>query len=824
MKLKNSLFGALALVSIAFFNSEISAQVNIKSAISDFNAGRFDEAIESLEQTVEKYERDARTNYYLGACYVEKNTNISEGIRRLKFAQVKGIVLDSYFYLGRAYQLNYEFELSIESFNKFLKTAKNETLIERANEYKTQSENSISLASKIFNVRVIDKFRVLKGEILSVYSPSKEIGTVQHNSDFFESDIDPEGILYKTERGDAVYFSLSDGNDKEKLYKMERLLDGWGDMTALAGTESDGNETMPIMMTDGTTLYFASDRAGGMGGMDIYRTSYDSDSRSFTTPVNLGVPFNSAFDDYLFVGDEFKQKAWFASNRETSGDSVMVYEIVWDNSVIRNFAQNTEEIRQASTLRIDESLASLRDDDTSSETATVKQQLSVTKEMKKFEFEVNDSLTYTQWEHFRSDAAREKYEQALAKQALRDSLSASMASKRKEFMQLTTDEERNEKISEILQIERSLYASEDELKEEYETVRNMENAFISEQIAAGEYVPIDQIKKKRKTVVFNWEELLVPSNFEMYDRKLFDAESEKNNELYKAVFSYDEQNDLQTTDSLYAWAGILKLEASKLNEHALNNDEVVGTDENGKKNTLTSGEVIEVAQGYEYAAAALLNKVYDTRFDIFDDRYATARENEPETDFSETDALRANAVRDFALVEEVTVNDGESELSNAAVIKRRGMESYRKAMSRYADHVSGNFSLPQVGQSTTVETVITKEVEPTVGEDTPDVSETATTAVANAGEASTEGKPVYRIQLGAFRNKPDATKLSVFDEITTQELPDRGLTKYFGGSYSTYNEAIADIDKAKNNGFTGAFVVAFVNGEQVKLSVAQKLE
>ena len=42
---------------------------------------------------------------------------------------------------------------------------------------------------------------------------------------------------------------------------------------------AQGNDIMPLLMTDGVTLYFASDRPGGLGGLDIYRTTYDADTR-----------------------------------------------------------------------------------------------------------------------------------------------------------------------------------------------------------------------------------------------------------------------------------------------------------------------------------------------------------------------------------------------------------------------------------------------------------------------------------------------------------------------------------------------------------------
>ena len=350
--------GMAALMTSALMQAA-TAQ-DIKKGISLFKDGKYAEAVAEIEPIVRSNDRDAKANYYMGAAQICGNIDISEGMKRVKFAQIKGFVGDSHFYLGRAYQLTYEFEQAIQSYARFAKTSKDDKMIRQAELYTAQCEASIPLANKIFSINVIDKYRVTADSLLAVYKPSHEVGHIGRNDEFFESDIDPDGVLYITERGDAVYFSVANGAGKDKLYKIEKLLDGWGDMTALAGLESEGNDRMPVMMTDGTTLYFSSDRAGGMGGFDIYRATYDPEAGSFGQPVNMGVPFNSAFDDYLFVGDEYRKRAWFASNRHTSADSVMVYEIVWDESVIRNFAQTTEDIKRAAQLEINPELAHLR--------------------------------------------------------------------------------------------------------------------------------------------------------------------------------------------------------------------------------------------------------------------------------------------------------------------------------------------------------------------------------------------------------------------------------------------------------------------------------
>ncbi|NUM31619.1 MAG: PD40 domain-containing protein [Bacteroidetes bacterium] len=54
-------------------------------------------------------------------------------------------------------------------------------------------------------------------------------------------------------------------------------------------------ETQPSLSADGKTLYFASNRPGGMGGMDIWKTTFEKNA--WTNPVNLGSTINTPFDD-----------------------------------------------------------------------------------------------------------------------------------------------------------------------------------------------------------------------------------------------------------------------------------------------------------------------------------------------------------------------------------------------------------------------------------------------------------------------------------------------------------------------------------------------
>lgn len=74
----------------------------------------------------------------------------------------------------------------------------------------------------------------------------------------------------------------------------ESVNDPWGaPVNVGAPVNSPANEFCPTLARDGHTFYFVSDRPGGCGGDDIYRTRWRHRS-SFGTPENLGCQVNSA--------------------------------------------------------------------------------------------------------------------------------------------------------------------------------------------------------------------------------------------------------------------------------------------------------------------------------------------------------------------------------------------------------------------------------------------------------------------------------------------------------------------------------------------------
>lgn len=97
------------------------------------------------------------------------------------------------------------------------------------------------------------------------------------------------------------------------------------------GEETDGGEPVeanaafPFMLDDGQTLYFAADNEFSLGGYDIFVATKDPSDGEFLIPGNLGMPFNSPFDDYLMVLDRQTGVGWWASDRNQLDDEVTVY-------------------------------------------------------------------------------------------------------------------------------------------------------------------------------------------------------------------------------------------------------------------------------------------------------------------------------------------------------------------------------------------------------------------------------------------------------------------------------------------------------------------
>ncbi|MDG2249697.1 MAG: hypothetical protein P8N11_02540 [Gammaproteobacteria bacterium] len=110
-----------------------------------------------------------------------------------------------------------------------------------------------------------------------------------------------------TADGNTIYFRsdrlASDGNAID-LFVTNRVNGAWTEPELLPYPIStdEGNEHCPAILQDGVTLCFASMRAGGYGGSDIYCSQKD-EGGNWTDPINQGPNINTAAEEFHFTQD-----------------------------------------------------------------------------------------------------------------------------------------------------------------------------------------------------------------------------------------------------------------------------------------------------------------------------------------------------------------------------------------------------------------------------------------------------------------------------------------------------------------------------------------
>ncbi|MEN8157914.1 MAG: hypothetical protein ABFS10_13265 [Bacteroidota bacterium] len=106
-----------------------------------------------------------------------------------------------------------------------------------------------------------------------------------------------------TKDGQTLYFTSNrrGGHGGLDIYRSKRLADGrWGIPANLGSTiNSRYNEETPFITEDGLRLYFSSYGHYNMGGYDIFYSTMNQDG-TWGEPVNLGYPINTTDDDLFF--------------------------------------------------------------------------------------------------------------------------------------------------------------------------------------------------------------------------------------------------------------------------------------------------------------------------------------------------------------------------------------------------------------------------------------------------------------------------------------------------------------------------------------------
>ena len=151
-----------------------------------------------------------------------------------------------------------------------------------------------------------------------------------------------------------IYWSGKDSDGIRNIYRTA-LGDSLWTVPELVNEQltSSSDEIYPMISPDGKQLFFASKGLYGMGGYDLYVSNWDKELNDWGVPVNMGFPYSSPYDDFLYINTADGKYSMFASNRECPADSVDIYVLEFDSMPVRKEINDPDELKKLCSLTPD---------------------------------------------------------------------------------------------------------------------------------------------------------------------------------------------------------------------------------------------------------------------------------------------------------------------------------------------------------------------------------------------------------------------------------------------------------------------------------------
>jgi len=333
----------LIVISIAVFadNDPVDTKAMFWDAETFFYEKDYKEALTIYNNIVKSGTDNANIDYRIGICYLKGYNKNSDKIKAIPYLEkaVQSVTKDykegeitevkahedSYIYLADAYAINNELDKAIKTYNDFKDVTKTtdkyylnivNRKIETCESAKVLETLKIKYSLKNLGKNINNKFAnydaVLSGDgktlvyttdmkfYEAVFYSKKENGEFGIPKNFnidakVDGSIRSVGISYDG----TELFLYKDGDDDGKGDIYTSKFDGttWSSIKKLnKNINSSDLERHACPSKDGKILYFTSNRKGGLGSLDIYK-SIKQDDGEWGPAINLGEKINSKFDD-----------------------------------------------------------------------------------------------------------------------------------------------------------------------------------------------------------------------------------------------------------------------------------------------------------------------------------------------------------------------------------------------------------------------------------------------------------------------------------------------------------------------------------------------
>ncbi len=345
-----SVFFILGILILAGCNS---AQKLYKKGVREMRAGNYQTAIDNFSKAKAKNAafKPLEINSNIASAYWHSN-RIKEAEPFYKDAIAAGNKEDSIkFYYAYSLKANGKYKEAEAAFDDYMKTAKSLRLRALA---KKEIENlpeidKIAKQKTFYEIQNVQAINTTASEFSPVIQGDNLIFTASRKESIYKANglglvglyksklSDPtsmekpelfsdkvydatvnEGTPTFSKDGKLMIFARGNqggrtrGRKDMDLYISYFRDNQWTTPEMMTINDAEAWDAQPTLSTDGKTLYFASNRSGGSGGVDLWRSTADASGR-FGKPTNMGTKINTPGNDmFPYVSDD--GKLYFSSD------------------------------------------------------------------------------------------------------------------------------------------------------------------------------------------------------------------------------------------------------------------------------------------------------------------------------------------------------------------------------------------------------------------------------------------------------------------------------------------------------------------------------
>ena len=341
--MKNSVaYILLVLISLLGYSHSYAQTLEEIKKESDelFEKGEFLKAKKGFTKLAssQNYKLNPDVLFKYGTCLLySKGEDKKKAISYLS-QSIKSPSVDTraFYYLGKAYHLNYQFDLALKYYNKFKELASSAQIKKFNVDADIKAcKYGKKLLTNITDIIVLEKTEIKKEDFYELYK-LKDFGGNIIVTDQFQSKYDKKvghrPVIHFPQNSPYIFYSSygKDGSTGLDIYVQKKLPNGeWAiPQKVQGGVNTNLDENYPYMSPDGRYLYFSSKGHNSMGGYDVFRsTKSPNNNNLYTAPENMDFAISSPDDDIFYVVDSLDRMAYFSSTRESEQDKIMVYKV-----------------------------------------------------------------------------------------------------------------------------------------------------------------------------------------------------------------------------------------------------------------------------------------------------------------------------------------------------------------------------------------------------------------------------------------------------------------------------------------------------------------